>query len=98
MSVQAGSFGYVLSLATGLDLSAATAVNLIIKAPASPPTTVAIPLPVGLVDGPTGQVAYQVGAGDFPVPGVYQLQVQDASTGRSVFSRVSSLVVEPNLS
>lgn len=98
MSVQAGSFGYVLSLGSGLDLSTATAVNLLIKAPGAAAVTKAIPIPAGLVDGPSGAVAYQVVDGDFPTPGVYGLQVVDVSTGRSVFSRVAQLVVEQNLS
>lgn len=97
MSIQAGSYGYVLSLDTGLDLSTATAVNLLIKPLLSPAVVKAIPLPAGLVDGPSGKIAYQVVQGDFLTPGVYHLQVQDVSPGRSVFSTVTSLVVEANL-
>lgn len=97
MSIQAGSYGYVLSLETGLDLSTATVVNLIIKARLSQPVVKPIPLPAGLVDGPAGKVAYQVVDGDFPTPGVYQLQVEDASPGRSVLSGVTALVAEANL-
>lgn len=97
MSIQAGSFGVVLSLETGLDLSAATVVNLSIKAPGAVPVAKSIGLPAGLVNGPTGKVAYQVVSGDFPTAGVYRLQVVDASPGRNVPSRVAVLVVEANL-
>lgn len=98
MSIQAGSYGFVLSLSSGLDLSTATAVNLILQAPGGAPVVKPIPLPAGMVNGPAGQIAYQVGALDFPAPGVYLVQVQDASPGRSLFSRVAQLVVEENLS
>ncbi len=96
--IQAGNFGYVLTLQSGLDLSTATAVNLVIKAPGGAPVVKPIPIPAGIVNGAAGQIAYQVGALDFPAPGVYQLQVVDASPGRQVASRVATLVVEPNVS
>lgn len=97
MSVQVGSYGYVLSLESGLDLSTATAINLLIKPPAAGATvTKSIPISA-VVDKAAGKIGYQVVIGDFPIPGVYQLQVQDASAGRSIFSRVTSLVLESNL-
>lgn len=96
--IQAGNFGYVLTLQSGLDLSTATAVNLVIKAPLQVPVSKSLPLPASVIDGPSGQIGYQVSQGDFPAPGVYQLQVVDVSPGRQVASRVATLVVEPNVS
>lgn len=96
MAIFSETYGFVLTINTGTDLSSATNLTLRMKTPSG---TVDKALTVANILEPktAGRIAYTVVEGDFPVGGKYQLQIFDVTTGRRLASSIVSIDVKPSL-
>jgi hypothetical protein len=98
MNIYAGTYGVVINMYTGQNLTTTTALELKIKSPAG--VTVTKSLTVGNIISPrsTGKVFYTVEQGDFPVKGKYKLQLFDTTPGRRLASPIVNIDVKESLS
>lgn len=96
MAIYSGTFGFIITINTGVDLTNTTDLILRIKSPSS---TTDKSLTVSNIVEPktSGKLTYTVQDGDFPVGGKYQMQVFDVTAGRRLASTISLIDVKQSL-
>ena len=96
MAIYSETYGFVLTINVGVDLTSTTDLLLRMKTPSG---TVDKGLDTTHMLEPktAGKVAYTVQEGDFPVGGKYQMQIFDVTTGRRLASTIITLDVRPSL-
>lgn len=93
-----GSYGFQVTLTTGLDLTAATALSLVVKKPDETEYTALGPSSELIVlDASAGLVGWVVPDGVLSVAGYYLIQLMDSSTGKGTIGYMESFVVNTPL-
>lgn len=97
MAIYSDTWGFILSIKTGTDLSSATDLILRFKTPSGSvvdkvldETNIAAPASKGVIN-------YLIQDGDFPVGGAYTFQLFDVTTGRRLASNIGNLSVVQSL-
>lgn len=96
MAIYSETYGFVLTINTGVDLTSTTDLILRLKTPSG--TVDKVLTTAHMLEPKTaGKIAYTVQEGDFPVGGKYLMQIFDVTSGRRLASSIITLNVTASL-
>lgn len=95
--MQQNSFGWSMTIETGLDLTLATHVIITVQRPDGTHFNRSIDMLNDVIDAQKGTISYHVLEKDLSKPGVYEIQVCDTTQGRCLLSQVAKFEVKPSI-
>lgn len=97
MAIYSNTYGFIITINTGANLSTTTTLRLRIKSPSGVVDKMLDDTNI-LAPSAKGVVVYTVEDGDFPVGGKYYFQLFDETIGRRLASNVLVVDVKSSLS
>ncbi len=97
LQIFTGTYGFTITIATSRDLSDALALRLRIRNPLGVNIDRALTSANILTPKTEGNVFYTVNNADFVMPGTYQIQLFDETSGRKLAASIIKIKVKASL-